>query len=95
MPTVTLGHAKGGPSARDAQVTRHRYLKPGAQAPAGKAGDDRRRAGPDRFAQCGQPAYEGLGGDLVQPCHLVDVRAANECLVAGTAQNDDPAVVLA
>ena len=31
----------------------------------------------------------------VQPCHLVDVRAADECPVAGTAQNDDPARVLA
>src|SRR6185312_10798628 len=38
---------------------------------------------------------EGLSGGLVQPGHLVDVRPADERLLAGPPQDHDPAVLLA
>ena len=82
-----LGHAEHRVMRRDADVAGGRDLEPATEAPAGQAGDDRRRKLPHGLAEVTQAADEAFGGLLIERRHLLDVGAADHAALAFAGQD--------
>src|SRR5262249_30679723 len=55
----------------------------------GQPRDDGRRKGAHRLAEIAQARNERFGGGLVELCHLLDVGAANQALLASARKYQD------